>query len=184
MKSDALLCPVTVTFTLKDRVVLWSRVSYGRAIPDTLMLTCKLYLLCFEKHVFAPNGKKMSCYWVINKRGCSAKATWLPTHPPTHRQPSPPPPLPTVRLFARCVACLQACTTSPETHKKEKQEALKYLNLAKINKLKYSLHILLAAHRIQFLFSRCLLMNLYSQEKNKVQLQLPMTHFNRGTRKL
>lgn len=50
--------------------------------------------------------------------------------------------------FSHCVSVCQNHTTGPETHKSRDEETLKYLNLAKINKLRYSQHILWAAQRI------------------------------------
>lgn len=45
-------------------------------------------------------------------------------------------------VFSQCVCVCQNGTTGPETHKSRDKETLKYLNLAKINKLRYSQHFI------------------------------------------
>lgn len=74
--------------------------------------------LCLDMHFF---------YWQKEAHGLGHNLSTL-----LSRQSGWPP------SFARCFAFLRIAPQVMETHKRRKEDTLKYLNLAKINKLRYS----------------------------------------------
>lgn len=101
-----------------------SNLNFQQVTPNTLCIHSDTFFLpCFDIHFFSS--------WQENVYGLGHKLSTL-----LCRQPDSPPP------SALCVACLRIAPQVAETHKRRGEETLKYLNLAKINKLRYSLHIL------------------------------------------
>lgn len=125
-----------ITFTLiilKDRAkvgVIW---TFSKSFPAHLVLILILFaLVIWHTFLFSIAKKKKNCQWLGYKLSTLLYKDNLALTPPS----------------APCVACLRITPQVMETHKSRAEKTLKYLNLAKINKLRYSLHFLWAVHRI------------------------------------